>query len=82
LRVGMRSLPADGLTASGYIDTAERVYVTVSHSGITLAPLLGKLAAQELQGEECPLLAAFRPGRFAEGHRQPIPSPARAPGDQ
>ncbi len=82
LKVGVRSLPADGLTVSGYIDPAHRIYVIISHSGITLAPLLGNLAAQELHGEDSHLLQPFRPERFAEGRPFIGPSPARSPGDQ
>ena len=43
----------------------EGYYVAVTHSGITLSPLLGKLAAAEIiTGRPDPALAAFRPARF------------------
>ncbi|MER5428082.1 FAD-binding oxidoreductase [Streptomyces sp. NPDC002588] len=66
LRVGIRSLPADGHTVAGYASTHSRVYCLVSHSGVTLAPILGRLAAAEITTDrEEALLRAFRPTRFA-----------------
>ncbi|WIX98468.1 FAD-binding oxidoreductase [Amycolatopsis mongoliensis] len=68
LRVGFRSLPADGHTIAGF--GSPRVYCLVSHSGITLGPLLGRLAAAEVvtgRGQE--LLDPFRPTRFAGRRR-------------
>jgi glycine/D-amino acid oxidase-like deaminating enzyme len=66
VRVGERALPVDGLTVCGYLDEAQRVYVIATHSGITLGPLLGRLACQELvSGKEASLLADFRPRRLA-----------------
>ncbi|GLY43219.1 D-amino-acid oxidase [Amycolatopsis sp. NBRC 101858] len=68
LRVGFRSLPADGHTIAGF--GSPRVYCLVSHSGVTLGPLLGRLAATELvTGRGQDLLDAFRPARFAGGPR-------------
>jgi glycine/D-amino acid oxidase-like deaminating enzyme len=41
--------------------------VAVSHSGVTLAPVLGRLVAKEVaDGAPDGLLAPFRPDRFAE----------------
>lgn len=61
-----RSYPEDGLSIVGFLD--EHVYVVVTHSGMTLAPLLARLAAEELEGESAEeLLADFRPSRFADG---------------
>ena len=40
-------------------------YVAVTHSGVTLAPLVGQLVAQEVTtGESSPLLAEYRIERF------------------
>lgn len=65
-RVGYRSLPADGLPVAGFASPLARVYALVAHSGITLAPLLGRSAAEELLADrEEPMLRSFRPGRFA-----------------
>ena len=65
IRIGLRSVPADDLTVAGPLDPAGQVYVVATHSGITLAPALGPLVAAEIYGEPSPLLADFRPGRFA-----------------
>jgi glycine/D-amino acid oxidase-like deaminating enzyme len=73
LRVGFRSLPADGHTIAGYASARSRVYCLVSHSGVTLAPLLGRLAATEITtGQEQDLLRAFRPTRFTGVRRSDI----------
>jgi glycine/D-amino acid oxidase-like deaminating enzyme len=40
----------------------------VTHSGVTLGPLIGRLLAQEiLTGEVEPVAAPFRPDRFPRG---------------
>ncbi len=39
----------------------------MTHKGVTLAPALGRLVAEEIAtGEQEWLLTQFRPGRFAE----------------
>ncbi|MFZ3565930.1 NAD(P)/FAD-dependent oxidoreductase [Streptomyces sp. BH097] len=64
-RVGQRALPADGLTVAGRLRPDGKVYALATHSGITLGPLLGRLAAHELlTGERDPLLADFAPDRL------------------
>lgn len=82
IRVGQRPLPADGLTIAGFADPDARFYAVATHSGITLAPLLGDLVSGELLGTESPLLAEFRPGRFARNRAEAPPTAARRPGDQ
>ena len=49
----------DGFPAVGFV--ADDVYVALTHSGVTLAPLLGELIARDLQGDADPRLAPFRP---------------------
>lgn len=72
--VGKRALPVDGFTIAGFLDEAQNVYTVVTHSGITLGPLLGRLAAAEiLEGNPSPLLAAFRPDRFGAEQRPLAP---------
>lgn len=62
-----RSFPEDGLSIIGFVDVQQKVYCTVTHSGMTLAPLFAKLAADELEGFESELLTEFRPSRFQNG---------------
>ncbi|WP_194208126.1 FAD-binding oxidoreductase [Superficieibacter sp. 1612_C1] len=65
IAVGQRSRPADGLPGLGYISSLRRVYLMVTHSGMTLAPLLGRLCADEIiQGARSPLLSDFSPQRL------------------
>jgi glycine/D-amino acid oxidase-like deaminating enzyme len=64
IRVGQRPLPADGLTIAGFADPGSRFYAVATHSGITLAPLLGELVSGEVFGTESGLLTDFRPSRF------------------
>lgn len=68
LRLSARSLPADGMPIAGFAHAGSNVYTLVSHSGVTLGPLLGKLAAAEiLEGTKSELLAPYRIGRFEGG---------------
>jgi glycine/D-amino acid oxidase-like deaminating enzyme len=46
--VGHRPTPSDGLPAIGRPSKLTGIYVMVTHSGMTLAPLLGKCAADEI----------------------------------
>jgi glycine/D-amino acid oxidase-like deaminating enzyme len=64
--VGFRPMPADGFPIVGRPPGRERLYIAVLHSGITLAPAVGKFAAEELlRGRRDPLLAPYGPARFA-----------------
>jgi glycine/D-amino acid oxidase-like deaminating enzyme len=62
-----RAMPADRLPIVGPLPWLDSLYLAVSHSGVTLAPVLGRLVAREV-ADQVPdgLLAPFRPGRFAE----------------
>ncbi|MEZ5925628.1 MAG: FAD-binding oxidoreductase [Hyphomicrobiaceae bacterium] len=61
-----RPTPADGFPAVGFLPQVEGLYVAVTHSGMTLAPALGLMAAAELTGaRRDPLLAPYGPARFA-----------------
>ena len=62
-----RSFPEDGLSIVGYLDEHHRAYSLVTHSGMTMAALLGRLVADEVRGDASQLLDVFRPSRFAEG---------------
>ncbi len=63
--IGIRALPSDGVAICGWVREVQGLYVAVTHSGVTLSPLLGKLVAREVvEGESVPLLSGFRPDRF------------------
>jgi glycine/D-amino acid oxidase-like deaminating enzyme len=62
-----RAMPADRLPIAGPVPWLDELYVAVTHSGVTVAPALGRLVAREIaDGEPDGMLAPFRPGRFAE----------------
>ena len=63
--LGWRVLPADGLPILGRVATRPNVYLAAMHSGITLAPAIGQLAALELLDEvEVDVLSPYRLERF------------------
>ena len=63
--LGFRPMPADGLPIVGAVPGAAGVYVTVTHSGVTLAPILGECVRKELLGEQrVDVLGPYRPSRF------------------
>jgi glycine/D-amino acid oxidase-like deaminating enzyme len=64
-RFGMRPVPADGHSCLGALSAIPGYYEAVTHSGVTLGPLIGRLLAREiLTGEIDPLIAPFRADRF------------------
>ncbi|MDN3027303.1 FAD-dependent oxidoreductase [Streptomyces sp. S.PB5] len=64
-RVSHRPIPADGFPSVGAVPSVPGYFEAVSHSGITLGPVLGRLLAAEiLSGKRDELLADFRPERF------------------
>ena len=64
--VGYRPTPKDGLPILGSTGAAPGLYLAVLHSGVTLAPLVGLLTAQEIvDGSEAHELAPFRLSRFS-----------------
>jgi len=63
--MAMRPVPGDGLPVVGQ-GPVDGLWLAVMHSGATLAPVVAELLADEITGEpESPLLADFRPARFA-----------------
>ena len=63
--VGYRPTPKDGFPILGAAAGIEGLYLAVTHSGITLAPAIGRFAAEEiLTGQEEALLAPYRLSRF------------------
>jgi glycine/D-amino acid oxidase-like deaminating enzyme len=70
-RLGVRPIPADGLSAVGPIPGIEGAYLAVTHSGATLCLAIGRRVASELvEGKQVADLAAFRPARFASKSSQ------------
>jgi glycine/D-amino acid oxidase-like deaminating enzyme len=64
--VGVRPIPEDGRSSAGLLPSIPGYAEVVTHSGITLGPLLGELVARQIvAGETDPLLAPFSPERFA-----------------
>lgn len=64
--VAMRPIPADGFPSIGVVAAIPGYFEAVTHSGITLAPLIGRSLAEEILGEgPDPLLKPFRPERAA-----------------
>lgn len=64
--VGFRPMPGDGYPIIGRVPTVDGLYLAVMHSGITLAPVVGMFAAEEiLDGRRDPLLKPYGPERFA-----------------
>ncbi|MWD26472.1 FAD-dependent oxidoreductase [Aquicoccus sp. SCR17] len=60
-----RPVPGDGLPVAGAAGP-EGLTLAVMHSGVTLAPVMAELLAHEILREEpAPMLAPYRPGRFA-----------------
>jgi glycine/D-amino acid oxidase-like deaminating enzyme len=65
IRTTMRPIPGDGLTCAGQFPQLPGYYIAVTHSGVTIAPYLGKAVADEVvHGRENNELADFRPARF------------------
>jgi glycine/D-amino acid oxidase-like deaminating enzyme len=71
-RIGVRPFPADGVSVVGPMPGVSGLYAVVTHSGVTLAPFLGRAVADEIaRGHVTPQLEPFRPGRFdAAGRRE------------
>ena len=65
LSLGFRPMPMDELPVVGVLPHAPDVYVTVTHSGVTLAPILGRWVSSELvDASRIGALAPYRPERF------------------
>ncbi len=65
--LGQRVMPADEYPVVGFSERCPNLYVAAMHSGVTLAPLIGQLAALEiLDGARVSSLEPYRPSRFAD----------------
>ncbi|MDX2142482.1 MAG: FAD-binding oxidoreductase [Rhodospirillaceae bacterium] len=66
VRMGFRPMPTDGHPVVGPVPGTPGVYCVVTHSGVTLAPILGRYVAQEVMaGTPVEMLGPYRPERFA-----------------
>jgi len=73
IRITTRPIPGDGKPVIGPIDHLEGLYIMVTHSGVTMGPLLGHIAAREITtGQADPRLEHFRPGRMISVAKEPI----------
>ena len=60
--VGHRVMPVDEYPIVGFCDRCPNLYIAAMHSGVTLAPLIGQLAALEiLDGARVSSLEPYRP---------------------
>lgn len=65
IRTTRRPIPSDNLTCAGWVPGVDGYYVAVTHSGVTIAPYLGRAIADEVvRGQAHDRLAEFRPDRF------------------
>lgn len=63
--VGYRPMPRDEMPILGFTEILPNLYIALTHSGITLAPLIGEFATMEiLDGARIDLLDPFRLERF------------------
>jgi glycine/D-amino acid oxidase-like deaminating enzyme len=66
LTLGFRPMPTDGFPVIGSLPDVSDVYIAVTHSGVSLAPILGQYVSQEvLTGNRAADLAPYRPERFS-----------------
>jgi glycine/D-amino acid oxidase-like deaminating enzyme len=66
MTIGYVPIPKDNQPIVGFCDGPKNLYIVLTMSGITMAPLMGRLAAIEItQGMAVETLAPFRPSRFA-----------------
>ncbi|MBV8495910.1 MAG: FAD-binding oxidoreductase, partial [Gammaproteobacteria bacterium] len=65
LTLGFRPMPLDEFPVVGAVPDSRDVYVAVTHSGVTLAPILGRYVSEELLGGRLvESLSPYRPARF------------------
>jgi glycine/D-amino acid oxidase-like deaminating enzyme len=65
VRIAIRPIPGDQLSAVGPMPRTSGYYIAITHSGVTMSPFLGALVADEIvHGRQRSELAHFRPARF------------------
>ncbi len=66
-KAGRKPVPADGFPVLGELPGFPGCFVAFTHSGATLALIIGELLAGEIvHGQRHPMLADFRPERFSQ----------------
>lgn len=64
--MGFRPMPVDGYPVLGFAKAVPNLYITLTHSGVTLCPLISELTALEvMEGIGVEFLQDYRPERFA-----------------
>ena len=67
ITLGRRVMPVDEYPVVGFAASCPNLYIAAMHSGVTLAPLIGQLAALEiLDDARVSLLEPYRPARFID----------------
>ena len=67
--VGYRPMPLDGFPVLGFTEAVQNLYITLMHSGVTLAPLVGEMATLEIaDGARVDWFVPYRPERFRTNH--------------
>jgi len=65
VRIAIRPIPGDHLSAIGPMPRTSGYYIAITHSGVTMSPFLAAAVADEIVGgRQRPELADFRPARF------------------
>lgn len=65
IKVGYRPMPEDGYPIVGFHDQIKGLYLTVMHAAVTLAPIISRLAANEIMNNvQMKELENFRLNRF------------------
>ena len=66
--VGWRPMPLDGYPIMGFTPEVSNMYIALTHSGVTLAPVVSQLAAMEIcDGVNADdVLSPYRPTRFGK----------------
>jgi glycine/D-amino acid oxidase-like deaminating enzyme len=73
-RIGVRPIPRDGVSVIGAVPGFTNAYIGVTHSGVTLGPLIGRrLAAALTRDEFAPDLLPFSPARFTRAAVPVVP---------
>lgn len=68
LTLGYRPMPQDRLPVVGFSPGNPNVYIAVMHSGVTLAPIMGRYISHEIMNNNLiDELAPYRPDRFKDG---------------